>query len=123
MSTIENQLTSIEVSKRLRDAGVRQESEFTYYNNGGDWSEVALDKNDRTEYMGYAECCDRVSAFSISEILDMISDNELIYYAQKFCIDDDGEDDAYKYNALFRDVNKLAEVLLFKIEQEKKEGK
>ncbi len=121
MSTIENQLTSIEVSKRLRDAGVRQESEFTYYNNGGDWSEVALDKNDRTEYMGYDECCDRVSAFSISEILERLENSDIVDYA---CLQDplDGDIRFLLLN-LVRNPNKLAEVLLWKIEQEKKEGK
>ena len=114
--SMEKYLTSLAKSKKLKETGVKQESEFTYYNNGGDWSEFDLDKNDRKEYMGYAKSCDRVSAFSISELLEMVSNDDL--FAFNDLKDPDGN---YTYVLLniIRNPDRLADVVLWKVKREK----
>ncbi len=121
MSTIENHLTSLSVSKRLREAGVSdKKSMFMWWSPAGKW-ELTY----RRGCYGFDEL-QTISAFSISEILERLTNEDISKYMWKhFAKNIDGENCILRDEErnLFRNVNKLAEVLLWKIEQEKKEGK
>lgn len=70
---LENQVTSLEISKRLKELGVKQESYFHWYEASGgwnfmahDWSEISLSKK------GFKQVKDEFSAFTVAELGEML---------------------------------------------------
>lgn len=111
----EKYVTSIDVSRKLKEAGVGQVGEFRWVFDN--LCELYVIRHiSEVNFLSDKA----LVGFTVSELLERLSDDELIAYAQEFCIDEDGEDDTYKYNDLFRSPNKLAEVLLWKIGKEGK---
>lgn len=69
---LENQVTSLEISKRLKELGVKQESLFSRY------LYPVQDDGNATEYLVLTskkrnrECNDKVSAFTVAELGEML---------------------------------------------------
>jgi len=115
---IEKQVTSLEPSKKLEEAGVKQESVWCWCNHNGSWV-IELSE---TECL---ESSDGVSAFTVSELLEMLTNEEIVdyIYREKYlhdCLDDT---DICNLIDIFRSPDKLAEVLIWAIENKLVEEK
>lgn len=86
---LEDQVTSLELSKKLKELGVKQESLFHWVKNGAVWylydtpnfSENSYHRNEVEERLGTSD--DFVSAFTVTELgemlqLDKVSDGKII---------------------------------------------
>jgi hypothetical protein len=110
---MEKYLTSLEVSRKLKEAGVRQESIFGWEDIGDEeehWSVV---------FKGFVQDYHKsISAFSCGELLEMLTNEEILNYCYMFCTIDGQEHsniDTFKLFDLMRSPDKLADVLLWKI--------
>lgn len=92
---IEDQVCSLEIAKRLKELGVKQESEF-YHVERHDGTQVILhldtDCNNPAFFPGYKK--EVIAAFTVAELGEMLPVgyfSQLVPPAQWVCFDDKGE--------------------------------
>ncbi len=110
---IKKQVTSLEMSKRLRMAGVNNESYFSWWTDKYNTRYFLWDKTQKSDYETGREkevCC----AFSVSELLEIVSNEDIINY-----IHTQGDFISPDLIDLFRTPDKLAEVILWKSDKNK----
>jgi len=107
---IEKHITSLEMSKRLEKAGVRKESEWVWTGLMTDvknkWIAVLKLRNELPAFSSF------VSAYSISELLEMLSNEDIEIYLVKI---DGAFIDPKKLFDIFRSPDALSEVVLFSL--------
>jgi len=112
---LEKQVVSLELAKRLKELGVKQNSIWWWYRwtKNHNWK-LSLGTEEMLNYSFRPD--DIYSAFTIAELFEPLSDGEII----KYVVENDNWDGS-DYIKLFRDPDNLAECLIWLIENKKKE--
>jgi len=115
----EQRVSNLELSKKLRDLNVKQDSFWWWYYSGRteEWT-----LGDEFEEQNIANCCDKVSAFSVGELGEMLPANKvrtLKWFSDWYC--EVFDDVVEQLNAICRKVaiteaNARAKCLIYLLE-------
>ena len=117
MKNIDWQLSNLELSKKLKELGVKQESYFYWARDSGDWelkhkSELQSIINDGWTWLEEALAKgEAISAFTVAELGEMLPDGLETYYTSKALGDWRGykRDDEDEMTTMFLDINEKTE--------------
>ena len=81
---IENQVTSLDLSKKLKELGVKKEGFFLWENKMGKWHLIWRDYH-KFDYIDTADLREYVSAFTVAELGEMLpreikTDDKIVHH-------------------------------------------